>query len=75
MLYRSGAKKTKIQQINEAKKKELVEKPTEPEQQAPPPADEATDALIDGLAEEFRLTVATLLAPHRERIENILAPA
>ena len=61
--------------MNEAKRKKLVEEPKEPEQQAPLPADEATDAPIEGLAEEFRLMVAKLLAPHRERIENIPAPA
>lgn len=69
VLYRSGAKKTKIQQINEAKKKKLVEKPKEEGRT------EGSDLNIDGLVEEFRLMVAKLLAPHRERIENIPAPA
>ena len=75
MLYRSGAKKTKIQQINDAKKKKLVEKPKEPEQQTPLPADENVNGLIDGLAEEFRRMMTKLLAPPRERIENIPVPA
>ena len=72
VLYRSGAKKTKIQQINEAKKKKLVEKPKEVGRTE---ASYPTAALIDGLVEEFRLMVTKLLAPHRTRIENIPAPA
>ena len=68
MLYRSGAKKTKIQQIIEAKKKRTGKSQEEGRT-------EASDLNIDGLVEEFRLMVAKLLAPHRERIENIPVPA
>ena len=67
-LYRSGAKKTKTQQINEAKKKRTGKSQEEGRC-------ETIDPNIDGLVEEFRLMVAKLLAPHRERIENIPAPA
>ena len=77
MLYRSGAKKTKIQQINEAKKKRVGKSQEEGrcETFAPKPNETPSDLNIDGLVEEFRLMVAKLLAPHRERIENIPAPA
>ena len=56
MLYRSGAKKTKTQKINEAKKKnKLVEKPKKPEQHTHQPADEATEIQRNGLGGETYL--------------------
>ena len=77
MLYHSGAKKTKIQQINEAKKKRTGKSQEEGRRETVvlKPNETPSDVNIDGLVEEFRLMVAKLLAPHRERIENIPAPA
>ena len=77
VLYRSGAKKTKIQQIIEAKKKRTGKSQEEGRRETVvlKPNETPSDVNIDGLVEEFRLMVAKLLAPHRERIENIPAPA
>ena len=70
VLYRSGAKKTKVQQITDAKKKRTGKS----QEEGRPDASDPTTALIDGLAEECRAMVAKLLAPRREHIENIPVP-
>jgi hypothetical protein len=67
VLYRNGAKKTKVQQITDAKKKRVGK---EQEEGRP----ERADLNIDGLVEEFRQMLAKLLAASKERIENIPVP-
>ena len=74
MLYRSGAKKTKIQQITEAKQKRRTPRnqPTESDPQLLP--EETVKAFIDVITDEFRDMVAKLLQPIKDGVGNIPGP-
>jgi hypothetical protein len=82
VLYRNGSKKTKIQQIQDAqkrKKKAVTEEPN----RGIPALKEAVSGFLDVVAEivksdgdaELRELVAKILAPVRETIDSIPAPA
>ena len=74
VLYRSGAKKTKIQQITEAKQKKRTpqEQPKEPKQATS--IDELIGAFTDAVTGEFMDMVIKLLKPIKDRVNGIPDP-
>ena len=82
VLYRNGAKKTKVQQIQDAQKRKQKAVTEEPKRGIPA-LKEAVSGFLDVVSEivksdgdaELREMVAKILAPVRETIDSIPAPA